>query len=523
MRAKKQTGFVLGIALFSASLHGQQDSGVILRTDTRVVQVDVTVRDADGKPVEDLKQSDFTILDNGQLRPFTIFSVNRAAPDAPQPPPEVLPERPALPPNTFTNIGAPPLLPGGHSTIILLDGVNGWFDSFAWGSKGIQGLMSKLPADERVALYVTSKFEGLLQVVDFTTDRERLRSAMATFSPRALEPAPPGMDPTGDGHGMVEALTPRGTPADNAFTPHMSPREREYFMQRGAEAVRLSFSAIAERLRSLPGRKSVFWITEGFPPRMIRNDPAWDKTFTNLNDANIAVNTVDTDGLGGPIRFWGQGGTISMRMVAERTGGEAFYHRNDLDAAIAEGIQDSRSSYTLGFYLTELDGKYHELKVVVHRPGLDLNYRRGYLAQTDAMRDLAARKSDLDSALVNPLDLRGLSIVATIETKADKLTVHLRLDPKSLTVTQRAGVWDGRIEELFIERNEAGGQVARISQTSNFQIGPEAKPGYDRAGPTLTHTFKLAPDAAKLVIVIRDSASGRTGSLTLPLTSQPGN
>jgi len=505
--------------LVAASLHAQEDAGITLRADTRVVQVDVTVRDSSGKPIEDLKQSDFKILDNGKLRPFTIFSVNHAGLDSVQPLPEPLPERPALSPNTFTNIGTPPPPQGGHSTIILLDGANGWFDSFVWGGKGIQGLMGKLPADERIALYVITKFQALLQVVDFTADRERLRRAMATFIPRAMEPAPPGMDPTGDGHGMIEALVPHGTPPDNKFTPQMSPREREYFMRRGSEAVRLSFSALAERLSSLPGRKSVFWVTEGFPPRMVRDDPAWDKTFTNLNDANIAVNTVDTDGLGGPGRFWGPGGIISMQMVAERTGGEAFYHRNDLDSAMAEGITDSRSSYTLGFYLSELDGKYHELKVVVNRPGLDLNYRRGYFARTDAMRDLAARNTELESVLVNPLDLTGIGIVATVETKAENLTVRLRLDPKSLALTERDGVWNGKVEELFIERNDAGGQVARVSQTSRIQISHAAKANYQRSGLALTQTLKLAPNATKLVIAVRDSASGRTGSLTIPLRS----
>ncbi|HVW07539.1 MAG TPA: hypothetical protein VHC90_03100, partial [Bryobacteraceae bacterium] len=129
-----------------------------------------------------------------------------------------------------------------------------------------------------------------------------------------------------------------------------------------------------------------------------------------------------------------------------------------------------------------------------------------------------------ESALLNPLDLTGIGIVASIAESANSLTFHLRLDPKALTVTQRAGVWNGRIEELFIERNDAGGQVGRISQTSQFQITDAAKANYDHIGPTLTHVLKLAPNATKLVIVIRDSASGRTGSLTLPLVAaEPGN
>src|SRR3569833_2817514 len=74
--------------LVAASLRAQETPEITLRAETRVVQVDVTVRDSSGKPVEDLKQSDFRILDNGTPRPFTIFSVNRAAPDTAQPRPQ---------------------------------------------------------------------------------------------------------------------------------------------------------------------------------------------------------------------------------------------------------------------------------------------------------------------------------------------------------------------------------------------------------------------------------------------------
>jgi len=71
--------------------------------------------------------------------------------------------------------------------------------------------------------------------------------------------------------------------------------------------------------------------------------------FTALNAANVAVNTVDSNRLGGPPRLWGAGAMLTMQQVAERTGGQAYYHRNDLDGAIAEGIAAARDSYTLGF------------------------------------------------------------------------------------------------------------------------------------------------------------------------------
>ncbi len=83
-----------------------------LRAETRVVQIDVTVRDSKGKPVQDLKQSDFTVTDNGKPRSFTIFSANNLD-DASHTktdltdgkPPRAKPE---LPPNTFTNTNSSP-------------------------------------------------------------------------------------------------------------------------------------------------------------------------------------------------------------------------------------------------------------------------------------------------------------------------------------------------------------------------------------------------------------------------------
>jgi VWFA-related protein len=140
----------------------QSDNTLKLRADTRVVEIEVTVRDSKGKPVEDLQQSDFTVTDNGKPRPFTIFSVNRDAfpPQLSENLPD-LPPHPQLPPNVFTNIGAPPPPREGHSTILLLDGVNGWFENFAWARQAVLGMLTKIPADEKTALYVVQNGDGL--------------------------------------------------------------------------------------------------------------------------------------------------------------------------------------------------------------------------------------------------------------------------------------------------------------------------------------------------------------------------
>jgi len=506
---------------------------VKLRADIRLVEIDVTVRDSRGKPVEDLKETDFAVTDNGKPRPFTIFNINRAAAnhgesDSTGPQTKIPPTPPPLPLNVFTNIGASSRQPEGHSTIILLDGISTCLDTSVWARQGVIGMTTKIPSDEKIALYVLQKGDGLGLLQDYTTDRARLTDAVAHFIPRGLRGCGFGVEGPEDMNEFYNvksppkrASGPGGPPPPDASKTTV--REQSPEIQVASEAVRLSLQALAERLRLVPGRKSVYWVTRGFPPVQLRdmNKIAWEKTFSALNDANIAVNTVDDNTLFGPPR--GFAGAISMmQQVAEETGGQAYFHRNDLDVAMASGISDARSSYTLGFYLTELDGKYHGLKVSLDRPGLvALNYRQGYYARSETAKDLSARKSDLESALLDSHDSAGVGITAKIEmtlgSSRGTINAHLRMDPESLSLTAAPGGWKGQVEELFVEQNAAGRELGRVAITKVFAVDVTRKSDYDSQGAILSQAIPLAAGAVKLSIIVRDSASGRMGSLTIPL------
>src|SRR5205814_2368718 len=72
----------------------------------------------------------------------------------------------------------------------------------------------------------------------------------------------------------------------------------------------------------------------------------------------------------------------AMDLLAERTGGKAYYNRNDLDKAVRDGVSDGSSYYMLGYYPENKDwnGKFRKVQVKVDRPGLKLRYRLGYYA-----------------------------------------------------------------------------------------------------------------------------------------------
>jgi hypothetical protein len=60
----------------------QEQPPLVLKTETRAVQINVSVKDKKGDPIRDLQSSDFMVFDNGKPRRIQIFSgvVNSGSP-----------------------------------------------------------------------------------------------------------------------------------------------------------------------------------------------------------------------------------------------------------------------------------------------------------------------------------------------------------------------------------------------------------------------------------------------------------
>jgi len=432
--------------------------GQTIRVQTREVIVDVTVTDSKNVAVSGLQKQDFSLLDEGKPRVIDGFEVN---PD--QPLISAMPGGPlhmASHPNDAT--GKPAT---GHSTAIVLDEVNSWFEDAAQARQNVIDLMAKLPADERIALYVIVRKKGLVLVQDYTTDRDALKGNVAKQYPLYL-----GLRKSGD------------QPVPPYNHPPASDDEAMRMWRENSDDARLSLQALAEQLAQVPGRKSVFWITNGFNPWILHlgmrpadpaiatldtEKPGWEKTFTALNEANVAVSVVDSRGVyccSNPVT-----GTIAiMREVADRTGGKAYYGRNDVDGAIGEGIAASRVTYSLRFHLSddERDNKFHSLDVKVDRPGVQVYCRQGYYAGGSEMPvDLVAGKVAGEGLEARAADAGAASLDADVQlpyfyTGTNRANVHLSVD------LARAGL-SGKAEIVGIAVRPDGSEVARFADTAD--------------------------------------------------------
>jgi len=131
-------------------------------------------------------------------------------------------------------------------------------------------------------------------------------------------------------------------------------------------------------------RRAIILLTDGV-------DTSSQKRLQQAVDEAIKVDaTVYAVGIGDDFSFRGvdEG---SLRKVAERTGGRAFFPRNeeDLRSAFAQIQDELRSQYLVAYSPTNKakDGTFRKVQIEVVSPelkALKLTYRQGYFAQTTA-------------------------------------------------------------------------------------------------------------------------------------------
>lgn len=140
----------------------------------------------------------------------------------------------------------------------------------------------------------------------------------------------------------------------------------------------LSMSEMAKSMKYVPGSKSVVYFSTRIPGKDV------GKLFAEANAAIYAVNTNSVPPTGG-----GPGASIRREMkeqqgealkgFAEASGGNYFAEVKEAKT-IAQDVEAlSGNYYVLGYYINlAWDGRAHEIKVEVKRPGFQVLVQEGY-------------------------------------------------------------------------------------------------------------------------------------------------
>ena len=202
----------------------------VIKSSTRLVQVNVVVTDKKGLPVQGLKKEDFRLFDGGKPQEIAFLTTESRAPHG---------QAQRLPPNVFSNRND---LADGSRTptcIILMDALNTEPSDQTYARDQVVKALKSLAPHTHVAIYrLGSKLEVLR---DFTDNDATLLKVMSESN--AVNPA------------VFDPMRPRNAQDREQM--------RAEYAQDRIIPLAASFIAIANRVAEVPGRKSIIWITGG--------------------------------------------------------------------------------------------------------------------------------------------------------------------------------------------------------------------------------------------------------------------
>ena len=360
-----------------------------------LVPVNVYVVDRSGKPVTDLKQSDFTVIEDGA--PQLVRSFNAQALTSGTPPPDA-----ALTVRKGLTLAPQP----GRMFVIALglgrlEGPSGYVTGL------LNFVKTRLLPQDRVAVFAYDR------ALPFTTDHQKVLAAMERVK-KSHEDVDFSLGQQLGETGMAPLYGKRVIPAklqakidELVNGPGAKPAEAissevidldafaklsiDDFMASCATTLQdqSNLMALVEYLRRYEGEKHVLFVTEkGF----LGPSDETDKAIASVaNDARVSIHTFQAGGVLQAEANKEMNATIqqalslkSLRTIAELTGGTTGLLEKG-QAALDRVDEITRSGYLLGYRAsnTAWDGSYRRITVTVSRPDVTVLYRHGYFRESE--------------------------------------------------------------------------------------------------------------------------------------------
>jgi VWFA-related protein len=359
------------------------------RTETTIVHVDVVVRDATGRPVEDLDRAAFEVLEAGVRQPIVWFerSLGTASTAAQRTAREAGAASPVAW-NLSTGAGTPQSLVALVFHQLAQSGrVPAW--------RAANAMVERLPPGDFAAGYVID--QTMTALTGFTRDRGALRRALRTVA--MTPPAKP------EGVGLAESTgSMPGSSSDQAQAA-MRTRMESGLSQLAAEyeagAQGAAFSQLVADLDRFPGRRSVILFSEGLSMPMVAPriqafadraapphvsfytiDPSGLRTAGRRQQSVSRIDareltSVSTEAARHPAKVAEMDVSHGLRPLAELTGGLYLADSNDVAALLARANADRRSFYVLAYRTSApvAEAGARPIEVRVTRPGLSVRAR----------------------------------------------------------------------------------------------------------------------------------------------------
>jgi VWFA-related protein len=431
---------------------------------------------------------------------------------------------------------------------------------------------NKLRPTDLAAVATLSVNQGVRVLLTFTSDHAQVRRAIKTLGVMNADRPP---DPLAMVYDMVEmgnALSDIAPGEGTGSRDRQAEGMKEVLMRyqqvdRASYETRIAsmieaLGQLGRALSGVQGRKQVILLSSGFDPSILSGNQGEDamsdseavirgriwevrsntrfgnpkmredleRAMRGFSTSDAVVHAVDLSGLAAPGELARPGREIKARSAEESLeqitnlgGGRLYKHTNDLEQAMSEVLELSRYYYLLSFEPGKIKGpgKFHKLRVRVAREGAKVSHRSGYFERlpyaerTPLQREFEAAEIIAKGVDRGEIGIRSLSLPYRSPEGALSLPVVLEIDERTL---RPAGSTSGVGLEVFGYAFDSLGRVTDSVAIARNLDAARLSSSPDEHGLQVQAVFTLAPGTYDLRFLVRESASGRTGSHWLSVT-----
>jgi VWFA-related protein len=546
-------GLVLTVALPCVMSGQERKAPPKFDATLNVVAVPVFVTDAQGRAISGLSKEDFEITDDGQHVEVVGFQAFDSGDPAIA---DLLEEAPAA----------------RRQFLLLFDLSFSSVSGLVRARQAALELVSeKLRPTDLAAVATVSATHGVTLLQTFSTDRAQTRRAVQTLGVMQLDRR---ADPLGlvydlreMGGALADAVPGEGTSRDpfgddvRALLIRYQQAEKSSYEQR-ILAYMDGLGHLGQALGSLQGRKQVILFSSGFDPSSLSGDQGqealanseavihgrlWEvrpgsrfgetqirtdmeRALRSFSTSDAVVHAVDLSGLTAPGEISRAGeeprpraGEESLELITNLGGGRLFKKTNDVGRALSEVLELSRYYYLLAFEPARPrgPGEFHKLRVRASRKGSQVSHRSGYFERkpyaetTPLEREFEAAEVVAKGVERGEIGVRVMAVPYTSAEGAVTLPVVLEVDGASL-LGPNTGDKIG-LEIFGYAFDAAGSAIDSVSFTASLDplvVGSRLR-GH---GAQLHATFTLPAGKHDLRFLVRDAATGRSGTSWLAVT-----
>jgi hypothetical protein len=210
--------------------------------------------------------------------------------------------------------------------------------------------------------------------------------------------------------------------------------------------------------------------------------------------------------------------------LAADTGGRAYLDSNDFGRVFTGVQEDTSLYYLLGYHSTNpaQDGKYRRITVKVRRPGLKIQFRRGYYAPADFQHSTHEnREQQLDEELASESPSTDLPVYLSaayfrISDGRFYVPVSLVVPGSQIPFTRNNDRDLATLDVLWAVTDAEKHPIAQMRDTVKLFLNTTEL--VERKNVQYDNGFVLPAGKYHLKFVVRENQNGRLGSFETDIT-----